>query len=72
MENNEYVGLPVFRQIRAPGNRSQSIPGYHETVEEAKRRLLKLSRAKASGKFKGTDFDFKKKEAQLRKVILGG
>jgi hypothetical protein len=42
------------------------------TVEEAKRQLLKLSRAKAQGKFKGTDFDFKKKEAQLRKVILGG
>ena len=42
------------------------------SVEEAKRQLMKLSRAKASGKFKGTDFDFKKKEAQLRKVILGG
>ncbi len=49
-------------------NRSQATM----TVEEAKRQLLKLSRAKAQGKFKGTDFDFSKKEAQLRKVILGG
>jgi hypothetical protein len=42
------------------------------SVEEAKRQLVKLSRIKAQGKFKGTDFDFRKKEAQLRKVILGG
>jgi hypothetical protein len=42
------------------------------SVEEAKRQLMKLSRDKARGKFRGTDFDFRKKEAQLRKVILGG
>jgi hypothetical protein len=42
------------------------------TVEEAKRQLLKLSRDKARGKFRGTDLDYRKKEAQLRKVILGG
>ncbi len=42
------------------------------SVEETKRQLVKLSKMKAQGKFRGTDFDFKKKEAQLRKVILGG
>ena len=41
------------------------------SVEQAKAALMKLSRAKASGKFKGTEFDFKKKEALLRKIILG-
>jgi len=29
-------------------------------------------RDKSRGRFKGMDFDFEKKEAQLRKVILGG
>ena len=42
------------------------------SVEEAKRQLVRLSMAKAQRKFKGTDFDFRKREAQLRKVILGG
>ncbi len=53
-------------------SQSPNRPQAAMNVEEAKRQLMKLSRAKAQGKFKGTDFDFKKKEAQLRKVILGG
>ena len=52
----------------------QSTNRTQETMssEEAKRQLVKLSKAKAQGKFKGTDLDYRKKEAQLRKVILGG
>ena len=42
------------------------------SVEEAKRQLVKLSKTRAQGKFRGTDLDYRKKEAQLRKVILGG
>ncbi len=51
-----------------PTNRTQATM----SVEEAKRQLMKLSRDKARGKFRGTDLDYRKKEAQLRKVILGG
>jgi len=54
--------------LQAP-NRSQTAT---MSVEEAKRQLVKLSRDRAQGKFRGTDLDFRKKEAQLRKVILGG
>lgn len=41
------------------------------SVEEAKRALVKLSQDKVRGKFRGSEADFKKREAELRKIILG-
>jgi len=61
-----------FFKWRSTSLQSPNRPQAAMTVEEAKRQFVKLSRDKAQGKFKGTDFDFRKREAQLRKVILGG
>lgn len=41
------------------------------SVEEAKRALVKLSQDKVRGKFRGSEADFKKREAELLKIILG-
>jgi len=59
-----------FRRRSSLQSASRTQPSM--SVEEAKAALMKLSRTRASGKFKGTEIEFRKKEALLRKIILGG
>lgn len=68
-DSKRVIGIfdTFFKQRATSPNRNRS----PISVEEAKRALVKLSQDKVRGKFRGSEADFKKREAELRKIILG-
>jgi hypothetical protein len=68
-DSKRVIGIfdTFFKRRSTSPNRTQSAM----SVEEAKRALVKLSQDKVRGKFRGSEADFKKREAELRKIILG-
>jgi len=69
LDSQRVIGIfdTFFKRRSTSPNRTQS----PMSVMEAKRALVKLSQDKVRGKFRGSEADFKKKEAELRKIILG-
>jgi hypothetical protein len=69
LDSQRVIGIfdTFFKRRSTSPNRVQS----PISVEEAKRALVKLSQDKVRGKFRGSEAEFKNREGELRKIILG-
>lgn len=69
LDSNRVIGIFDIFSKWEPSLRNRPLPSM--SVAEAKRQYEKLTEDKVRGRFRGTEADFKKRESELVKIILG-